>query len=82
MLSLKPTSYEAYYARAKAKLDLRLFESAQSDVREAIKMAPAQSLEVRKVLAFLRDEIANKMTSPSRNFVSREFAVSVDALHE
>lgn len=83
MLSTKPESYEAYYARAKARLDLKLYENALADVREALRLAPAQSSEVRRVLTYLRDEISNKMGAPARmSNYHRDFAISVDTLHE
>lgn len=83
VLNVKPESYEAYYARAKARLDLKLFENALADVREALRLAPPQNSEVRKVLTYLRDEINNKMSAPARmSNYHRDFAISVDTLHE
>lgn len=80
---MKPDSYEAFYARAKANLDLKLLEYAQADVREALRLAHPQNVEVRKVLAYLRDEIANKMSGPTSRITNhRDLAVSVDTLHE
>lgn len=77
-------SYEAYYSRAKANLDLKLYEHALCDLREALRLAPAQNAEVRKILAHLRDEITNKMSStPIGRITShRDLAISVDTLHE
>ncbi|XP_054264581.1 protein TANC2 isoform X4 [Macrosteles quadrilineatus] len=57
VLKLKPDSYEAYYARAKARIDLRLYEDALCDVQEAILLLPPQNREVRRVLLNLRDEV-------------------------
>lgn len=83
VLSMKSESYEAYYARAKARLDLKLYESALIDVRESLRLAPPQSVEVRKVLTYLKDEIVSKMGSSSRmSSFHRDFAISVDTLHE
>lgn len=79
---MKPDSYEAYYARAKASLDLKLYERAQIDIREALQLAPPQYVEVRKVLSYLRDEIASKMSVTSKMTNHRDLAVSVDMLHE
>lgn len=79
---MKPESYEAFYARAKAKLDLRMYESSLQDVKEAAKLAPGHNNEVRKVLMYLQEEIVNKMSSPARISNQRDFAVSVDTLHE
>lgn len=82
-MNMKPDSYEAHYARAKAKLDLKMYDSALSDVREALKLTPVQNTEVRKVLAYLRDEITNKMSSPAVKMMNhRDLAISVDTLHE
>ncbi|CAH2009763.1 unnamed protein product [Acanthoscelides obtectus] len=82
VIDLKPESYEAYYARAKARLDLDLLEGALQDVKEAQRRAPPQGSEM-KILNYLHDEIASKMTSSSGLGCNRrDFAVSVDALHE
>lgn len=78
---MKPESYEAYYARAKAKIDLRLYESALHDVKEAQLRAPPQGNEA-KILNYLQEEITNKMSSSSRLSNHRDFKVSVDVLHE
>lgn len=80
-LAMKPDSYEAYYALAKAKLDLDEFECALRDVQEAQKLSPSQNVEVKKVLAFLQEEIVNKM-SPGNRLLHRNHAISVDTLHQ
>lgn len=82
VIDMKPESYEAYYARAKAKLDLKHYESAFLDVKEAQKRAPAQNTEVKKVLSFLHEEITNKLSSTNRISNHRDLAISVDTLHE
>lgn len=83
---MKPQSYEAYYARAKAKLDMKLYEYALSDVKESLKLTPIQNSEVRKVLCFLKEDISNKINNSSTNASKmtnhRDLAISVDALHE
>ena len=80
---MKHDSYEAFYARAKAKLDLKLYENALSDVKDSLRLAPMQNVEVRKVLAYLKDEITSKMSCSSRMMTNhRDLAVSVDTLHE
>ncbi|XP_019768638.2 protein TANC2 isoform X2 [Dendroctonus ponderosae] len=81
-LAMKPDSYEAYYALAKAKLDLEEFECALRDVQEAQKLSPSQHVEVKKVLAFLQEEIVNKMSPGNRLQLHRNHAVSVDTLHQ
>ncbi|KAI5748263.1 hypothetical protein M8J77_023609 [Diaphorina citri] len=57
VLKLKPDSYEAYYARAKAYLDLKMIEAAQCDLQEALSLLPPSNHEVRRVLLRLREEI-------------------------
>ncbi|KAF7285187.1 hypothetical protein GWI33_011724 [Rhynchophorus ferrugineus] len=81
-LAMKPESYEAHYALAKARLDLGDFELALRDTKEAQKFAPPQNAEVRKVLAYLQEEIVNKMSPVNRILANRNFAVSVDTLHQ
>lgn len=84
MLRLKPESYEAYYARAKAKLDLKLYENAVADVNEALRLSPPQNIEVRKVLNYLKDDVGSKLTNPQSARLSkyRDYSISVDALHQ
>ncbi|KAL8183344.1 UNVERIFIED_CONTAM: hypothetical protein K2H54_037749 [Gekko kuhli] len=54
-LELKPTSYEAYYARARAKRNSRQFHAALSDLREAIKLCPGNQ-EIKRLLARVEEE--------------------------
>ncbi|CAH1182734.1 unnamed protein product [Phyllotreta striolata] len=80
VIELKPESYEAYYARAKAKLDLNKFESALYDVKEALNRAPKCGNE-RKILGYLLEDITTRMSG--KNLSNRKYmAVSVDTLHE
>lgn len=79
---MKPESYEAYYARAKAQLDLKHYDQALLDVKESLKLSPSQNVEVRKVLAYLMDEISSKISPSSRMNHHRDLAISVDTLHE
>ncbi|KAL1491596.1 hypothetical protein ABEB36_012169 [Hypothenemus hampei] len=82
-LAMKPESYEAYYALAKARLDLNEYDCALRDVQEAQKLASSQSGEVKRVLAYLQEEIVNKMSpGSSRAFMQRNYAISVDTLHQ
>ncbi|XP_060525151.1 protein TANC2 isoform X2 [Cylas formicarius] len=81
-LEMKPDSYEAFYALAKAKFDLRHYDEALHDIVEAQKLAPVQNAEVKKVLAYLQEEIGNKMTPMARISGHRNFTASVDTLHE
>ncbi|KAB0802170.1 hypothetical protein PPYR_04356 [Photinus pyralis] len=83
VLRMKPESYEAYYARSKAKLDSKLYESALADVKEALRLTPTQNSEVKKVLCYLKDEISSRISTSGRmSNYCRDFAVSVDTLHE
>jgi len=79
---MKPESYEAYYALAKARLDLQEYDLALRDVQEAQKLAPGQHVEIKKVLTYLQEEIVNKMSPGNRILMHRNYAVSVDTLHQ
>ncbi|XP_050543251.1 protein TANC2 isoform X2 [Daktulosphaira vitifoliae] len=61
VIKLRPTSYEAYYARAKALKDLRRFEDALADIKEAVRLVPPGSSDIRHVLFRLKDDIQNKL---------------------
>uniref|UniRef100_A0AAQ4PP75 Tetratricopeptide repeat, ankyrin repeat and coiled-coil containing 1b n=1 Tax=Gasterosteus aculeatus aculeatus TaxID=481459 RepID=A0AAQ4PP75_GASAC len=54
-LELKPKSYEAYYARARAKRSSRQFTTALADLHEAAKLCP-NNREIRRLLARVEDE--------------------------
>ncbi|XP_019335791.1 protein TANC1 isoform X1 [Alligator mississippiensis] len=54
-LELKPNSYEAYYARARAKRNSRQFLAALADLREAIKLCPSNQ-EIQRLLARVEEE--------------------------
>ncbi|XP_057656321.1 protein TANC2 isoform X2 [Diorhabda carinulata] len=81
VVELKPESYEAYYARAKAKLDQSKYESALHDVKEALKRAPQQGNEI-KILNYLLEDITTRMVSSRSLGNRRNVAISVDTLHE
>ncbi|XP_066156295.1 protein TANC2 isoform X3 [Euwallacea fornicatus] len=80
-VAMKPESYEAFYALAKARLDLKEYDCALRDVQEAQKLAPSHNIEVRKVLSYLQEEIVNKMSPGNRMMMHRTYAISVDTLH-
>lgn len=63
-------SYEAFYARAKAQVDLGLLENALSNVQEALQNAPAQNKQDRRVLAILKEEIVSRINGAG---TSREY---------
>ncbi|XP_028135777.1 protein TANC2 isoform X4 [Diabrotica virgifera virgifera] len=81
VIELKPESYEAYYARAKAKLDQNKYESALHDVKEAQRRAPPQGSEI-KILNYLLEDITTRMSSSRSLSNRRNVAISVDTLHE
>ncbi|XP_056102032.1 protein TANC2 isoform X5 [Rhinichthys klamathensis goyatoka] len=54
-LELKPKSYEAYYARARAKRSSRQFAEALEDLREAIKLCP-NNREIQRLLQRVDEE--------------------------
>ncbi|XP_053388257.1 protein TANC2-like isoform X2 [Mercenaria mercenaria] len=54
-LELKPKCFEAYYARARAKRDHRMYASAMDDLNEALKLAPTNR-ELQRLLVRVRDE--------------------------
>ncbi|XP_046143166.1 protein TANC2 isoform X3 [Osmia bicornis bicornis] len=60
-LKVRPVSYEAFYARAKARVDSGLLEDALSDVQEALQIAPPQNRQDRRVLVTLREEIVSRL---------------------
>ncbi|KAJ8379019.1 hypothetical protein AAFF_G00231880 [Aldrovandia affinis] len=54
-LELKPNSYEAYYARARAKRSSRQLAEALEDLNEAIKQCP-NNREIQRLLQRVEDE--------------------------
>ncbi|XP_037136860.1 protein TANC1 isoform X2 [Syngnathus acus] len=54
-LELKPKSYEAFYARARAKRSSRQFAAALADLHDAAKLCP-NNREIRRLLARVEDE--------------------------
>ncbi|XP_026877622.2 protein TANC2 isoform X1 [Electrophorus electricus] len=54
-LELKPKSYEAYYARARAKRSSRQFHAALEDLNEATRLCP-NNREIRRLLQRVEEE--------------------------
>uniref|UniRef100_A0A3Q1IJC4 Tetratricopeptide repeat, ankyrin repeat and coiled-coil containing 1a n=1 Tax=Anabas testudineus TaxID=64144 RepID=A0A3Q1IJC4_ANATE len=54
-LELKPRSYEAYYARARAKRSSRQFAAALADLHEAARLCPSNR-EIRRLLSRVEEE--------------------------
>ncbi|XP_051959100.1 protein TANC2-like isoform X2 [Xyrauchen texanus] len=61
-LELKPKSYEAYYARARAKRSSRQFAEALEDLREAIKLCP-NNREIQRLHQRVEEEY-RQVTQP------------------
>ncbi|XP_069974684.1 protein TANC2 isoform X6 [Penaeus vannamei] len=82
-LKMKSDSYEAYYARARAKREAKRLQEALEDVNEAVKLAP-QTRDVRRVLIKIRDEMQNELDSCVSIDLAqlRQLAASVDTLSE
>ncbi|CAL8321485.1 unnamed protein product [Merluccius merluccius] len=67
-LELKPKSYEAYYARARAKRSSRQFSAALADLHQAATLCP-NNREIRRLLARVEDEckqLQRAQTKPSQ----------------
>ncbi|KAB0367502.1 hypothetical protein FD755_020826 [Muntiacus reevesi] len=62
-LELKPKSYEAYYARARAKRSSRQFAAALEDLNEAIKLCP-NNREIQRLLLRVEDECRQMQQQP------------------
>ncbi|XP_041839475.1 protein TANC1-like [Melanotaenia boesemani] len=54
-LELKPRSYEAFYARARAKRSSRQFAAALADLHEAARLCPSNR-EIRRLLVRVEEE--------------------------
>uniref|UniRef100_A0A3B3B8F8 Tetratricopeptide repeat, ankyrin repeat and coiled-coil containing 1b n=1 Tax=Oryzias melastigma TaxID=30732 RepID=A0A3B3B8F8_ORYME len=68
-LELKPKSYEAYYARARAKRSSRQFTAALADLHEAAKLCP-NNREIRRLLARVEDECKQMQRSQAKGGVA------------
>ncbi len=64
VLHLQPTSFEAYYAKAKAHKAAGRLHAALQDLTEALRIAP-QHREVHKVILKIKDEIHTQTGSSS-----------------
>ena len=60
-LELKPKCFEAYYARARAKRDDQQYSSAQTDLMEALRLAPSNR-EVRRLLTRIKEECMQQVS--------------------
>lgn len=57
---MRPENYEGYYARAKAHLDNGDISSATNDTKTAIEYAKHSSIDIKKVLLRLQEELAQR----------------------
>ncbi|XP_044584637.1 protein TANC2 isoform X6 [Cotesia glomerata] len=88
-LNTRPSSYEAFYARAKAKVDVGQLENALTDVQEALQIAPINNRQDRRVLCALKDEIVSRIEGTGigcsktvADITRSRFRASVDTLTE
>ncbi|XP_044058936.1 protein TANC1-like isoform X2 [Siniperca chuatsi] len=65
-LELKPRSYEAYYARARAKRSSRQFAAALADLHEAARLCPSNR-EIRRLLVRVEEECKHHQKASSNN---------------
>ncbi|KAJ0056393.1 hypothetical protein NL108_006905, partial [Boleophthalmus pectinirostris] len=63
-LELKPRSYEAFYARARAKRSSRQFAAALADLHEAARLSPSNR-EIRRLLARVEEECKHHQKAQS-----------------
>ncbi|KAL4630866.1 protein TANC2 isoform X9, partial [Arapaima gigas] len=74
-LELKPKSYEAYYARARAKRSSRQFQEALEDLNEAIKQCP-NNREIQRLLQRVEEECRQVTQQQQQQEVDQEPAAS------
>ncbi|XP_020493540.1 protein TANC1 isoform X2 [Labrus bergylta] len=65
-LELKPRSYEAFYARARAKRSSRQFAAALADLHEAARLCPSNR-EIRRLLIRVEEECKHHQKALSNN---------------
>lgn len=62
-IELHPDTYEGYYSRAKAQLERGAMSDAMQDIQNALQRAADSSMDVRKILLRLQDEIKQRTAS-------------------
>ncbi|KAL7881882.1 hypothetical protein AOLI_G00087310 [Acnodon oligacanthus] len=80
-LELKPKSYEAYYARARAKRSSRQFTAALADLHEATKLCP-NNREIRRLLARVEEECKQMQRAQNKQQGANPSAADHDSDHE
>lgn len=74
-LELKPKSYEAYYARARAKRSSRQFSAALADLHEAAKLCP-NNREIRRLLARVEEECKQMQRTQAKGATAAPYQAS------
>lgn len=59
VISFRPSCYEAYWARAKARRELNELTGALADLREAIKLSP-KNMELHRFTMQVKSEIESR----------------------
>ncbi|KAM6934315.1 protein TANC1-like isoform 2-T4 [Xenentodon cancila] len=77
-LELKPKSYEAHYARARAKRSSRQFAAALADLHEAARLCP-NNREIRRLLARVEEECKQMQRSQTKGSLAGAAAPSCQA---
>ncbi|XP_037542078.1 protein TANC1 [Nematolebias whitei] len=77
-LELKPKSYEAYYARARAKRSSRQFTAALADLHEAARLCP-NNREIRRLLARVEEECKQMQRTQTKGSFAGAAAASNQA---
>ncbi|XP_074856929.1 protein TANC1 isoform X2 [Carettochelys insculpta] len=80
-LDLKPKSYEAYYARARAKRNSRQFHAAIADLHEAVKLCPSNQ-EIKRLLARVEEECKQFQRTHQQKLQSPQTAQHNDSDNE
>lgn len=66
-IEMRPENYEGYYARAKAHLDNQDVAAASKDTATAIEYAKHSSIEIKKVLLRLQEELNQRSQKLTKN---------------
>ncbi|XP_046396091.1 protein TANC2 isoform X2 [Ischnura elegans] len=78
VLRLRPDSYEAHYARAKAKVDVGDVDGALVDIEEALRVVPSVSREARRVLRRVQEELRAQVYPKVHSTAEREPCLGED----
>ncbi|XP_064471803.1 protein TANC2-like isoform X2 [Ornithodoros turicata] len=64
-IDLRPSSYDGHFVRARCCKDRGYLEGAQRDIEEALRLAPISSLELRRSILRVKEEILSGTTGQS-----------------